>query len=82
MGGIAIKVQETVIIIVLSCHWPRDRIPQLVNHMIMQHNIDVGLIRHLNKKSKLFTIYVPFICKQSTTVMLYSELMWSLIVMC
>ena len=64
------------------CHWPRDRIPQLVNHMITQHNIDVGLIRHLNKKSKLFTIYVPFICMQSTTVMLYSELMWSLIVMC
>ena len=63
-------------------HWPRDRIPQLVNHMILQHNIDVGLIRHLNKKSKLFTIYVPFICMQSTTVMLYSELMWSLIVMC
>ena len=64
------------------CHWLRDRIPQLVNHMITQHNIDVGLIRHLNKKSKLFTIYVLFICMQSTTVMLYSELMWSLIVMC
>ena len=32
------------------CHWPRDRIPQLVNHMITQHNIDAGLIRHLNKK--------------------------------
>ena len=32
------------------CHWLRDRIPQLLNHMIMQHNIDVGLIRHLNKK--------------------------------
>ena len=32
------------------CHWPRDRIPQLVNHMIMQHNIDAGLISHLNKK--------------------------------
>ena len=33
-----------------GCHWPRDSIPQLVNHMIMQHNIDLGLIRHLNKK--------------------------------
>ena len=32
------------------CHWPRDRIPQLVNHMIMQHNIDAGLISHLNNK--------------------------------
>ena len=32
------------------CHWPRDRIQQLVNHMIMQHNIDAGLISHLNKK--------------------------------
>ena len=31
------------------CHWPRDRIPQLVNHTIMQHSIDVGLIRHLKK---------------------------------
>ena len=32
------------------CHWQRDRNLQLVNHMITQHNIDVGLIRHLNKK--------------------------------
>ena len=32
----------------IMCHWPRDRIPQLVNHMITQHNIDVGLISHLN----------------------------------
>ena len=32
------------------CHWLRDRIQQLVNHMITQHNIDVGLISHLNKK--------------------------------
>ena len=31
------------------CHWPRDRIPQLVNHMIMQHNIDAGHICHLKK---------------------------------
>ena len=31
------------------CHWPRDRIPQLVNHMITQHNIDAGHIRHLKK---------------------------------
>ena len=32
------------------CHWPRDRIPQLLNHMITQHSIDAGLIRNLKKK--------------------------------
>ena len=32
------------------CHWPRDWIPQLVNHMITQHSIDARLIRHLKKK--------------------------------
>ena len=32
------------------CHWLRDRIQQLVNHMITQHNLDAGLISHLNKK--------------------------------
>ena len=32
------------------CHWPRDRIPQLVNHMITRHNIDAGHISHLFKK--------------------------------
>ena len=63
------------------CHWLRDRIPQLVNHMITQHNIDAGLIRHLNKKSELLTIYVPFISMQRTTIMLYSEHMLSVIVM-
>ena len=31
------------------CHWPRDRIPQLVNHMITQHSIDGGHICHLKK---------------------------------
>ena len=62
------------------CHWLRDRIPQLVNHMITQHNIDAGHICHLKKTSELLTIYVPFISMQSTTVMLYSEDMLSLIV--
>ena len=64
----------------IVCHWLRDRIQQLVNHMITQHNIDVGLISHLNKKSELLTIYVVFISMQSTRVMLYSEDMLSLIV--
>ena len=32
------------------CHWPRDRIPQLVNHMITHHNTPASSIRHLNKK--------------------------------
>ena len=32
------------------CHWPRDRIPQLVSHMTTQHNIDAGHICHLKKK--------------------------------
>ena len=32
------------------CHWPRDRIPQLVNHMISRHKTPASSIRHLNKK--------------------------------
>ena len=32
------------------CHWPRDRIPQLVNHMISRHNTPSNIVRHLNKK--------------------------------
>ena len=31
-------------------HWPRDHIPQLVNHMISRHNTPASSIRHLNKK--------------------------------
>ena len=32
------------------CHWRRDRIPQLVNHMLSRHQIPLTSIRHLNKK--------------------------------
>ena len=32
------------------CHWPRDHIPQLVNHMIRRHNTPASSIHHLNKK--------------------------------
>ena len=32
------------------CHWPRDRIPQLVNHMMSRHKMPPSSIRHLNKK--------------------------------
>ena len=46
------------------CHRPRDRIPQLVNHMITQHSIDVGLIRHLEKKVNYSLFMCPlFVCK-------------------
>ena len=34
----------------MICHWPRDRIAQLVNHMISRHNTPSTMIRHLNKK--------------------------------
>ena len=54
------------------CHWPRDRIPQLVNHMISRHNTPASSIHHLNKKKVIDLVVMCLIfIFLSTTDYLY-----------